>query len=105
MPPLAMVGTTGPGGVGERSGGQNSSCRRGPPDRGLQERNNLQPSQDGTEALKAPSLPFCYRPVFCQPLPLARLDLEQRARKLVDAIHVSKPRVAQCREEKNGKWI
>lgn len=91
MPPPAMVGTTGPGGAGESSGGQNCSCRRGPPNRGLQERNELQPSQEGTEVLKAPNLPFCYRPVFCPPLPLARLDLEQRARELVSAIHVSKP--------------
>lgn len=28
MPQLAMVGTTEPGGAGERSDGQNSSCRR-----------------------------------------------------------------------------
>ena len=45
------------------------------------------------------------------PSPLAKLDLEQRARKLVDAIHVSMSckyvsmsSLSQCKEEKNGKW-
>lgn len=105
MPQLAMVGTTEPGGAGERSDGQNSSCRRGSPNRGLQDRNNLQLSQKGTGVINAQTLPFCYLPIFRQPLPLAKPNWRQKARKLVDEVHISQPLVAQCRVEKDGKWI